>query len=67
MPNPEQWQALADAIDAYDDGEDSPDPEKRGPVNLAIRAIAVVRAARAVLDAHDEEEVLGSAESLGPA
>lgn len=55
MPTRDQWQALQDAVRAYDETEDHVDPEKRGPVNLMVRALVVVRSARAVLKSHTEE------------
>lgn len=55
MPIPDQWQALDDALTAYDEAEDSPDLEKRRPENIAIRAVHVVLQARELLETHDQE------------
>lgn len=56
MPTLDQWQELEDAVRAYDETENHVDPEKRGPINLMVRAVRVVRASRSLLKSRTEEQ-----------
>lgn len=66
-----QWQALERAIEAYDESNELPHATTAAQAcvlvqELAEKAKALRDAAEKVLWAHYEEEMLSSAESLGP-
>ena len=57
-PAPDLREALSEALDAYDRTEDAPNRDDRRPAEIFVRALAVVRAARALSR---------TARSVGPA